>query len=223
MEYAAEQASNPGRLDHGGVGISPLDHGDRGFPDRENVSRLHQLTCVVAEHVNGAVERAKQVCFQRKHSAVLPGAEFSFAGLKHSGFAQRHHHALATINASKGSVVHPVDIHPDRIDPISNGSTCLTTEGDADLDAGAFAPLHDVSRPVAVSPGVLIRVMGRDPGFDRDIVEIRAADQHWVDLKLRHHHFHAFVRVADLNPSLQLKIISRWPDAPVQLTELQRR
>ena len=205
------------------MGVSPLDDGYRGFADRENVTGLNQIPCVVAQHIDCVVEGAQQMRFQRKHLAVLTKPVVSLGGLQNGRPAQRHNNALAAFKTSEGTVVHPVDIHPDRVHTIGDRLSCGSAEADADLDSGAFAAFHDVGRPVPVGPCFLIGMIGGDCRSQRHIAQVGAADQHGIDLQLRHHHLHACMWVGDLDPSLQVKIIAFGLDVPVQLAQHQWR
>ena len=82
MKHAAEQSGDPGGLHHRWMGVSPLDDGYRGFADRENVTGLNQIPCVVAQHIDCVVEGAQQMRFQRKHLAVLTKPVVSLGGLQ---------------------------------------------------------------------------------------------------------------------------------------------
>ena len=184
------------------MAVATLDHSHGGLADGEDVAGLHQISGIGAQDVDGVIQGAEQVGAQRQDAAAFPLAEVGLIGLQGFRTAQGHQHALTALQATEGSVIHPVGIHPEAVDPSGWGRA-----GDLDRDPGTrgFASFDDVSGPVAVCAGLLVGMVGNDPRFHLQAGGIRGPQQHGLDPQLRHKNLHAGVGVADLQHTLDTK------------------
>jgi hypothetical protein len=175
------------------------------------------------QHLDRVIEWAEQMGADRQHGATLALAEHDLIRLQHRWAAQWHHHALAALQASERAIVHPLHLGPERVDVAGQGWGGGGADPDLHLHPRGFASFDDVSGPVPIGSGVLIGVMGGDPGLGLQITEVLLTEQHRLDRELGHHHLHAGMGVVNLKPAADQEVLIDRLDLPVEGSEAERR
>ena len=182
--------------------VAALHHRQRRFTDREHVARLQHGTGVVAQHLGWIVEGAQQMGADRQHGALVPLAPLGAGWAGGRGTAQRDQHAVASLQAAEGAVVHPEDLEPEGVQQLSEVGALGGTDADPGLGLGGFVPFDDVREPVAVVAGLFIGVLRPDLAADLQPAQVAAAQQGWPEADFRYEHLHAPVRVGDREGAL---------------------
>ena len=201
------------------MAVAPLDHSHGGFADGEDVAGLHQIGGIGAQDVNGVIQGPEQVGAKGQDTAAFPLAEVDLIGLQGFRTRQGNQHALTALQTAEGSVIRPVGIHPEAVDP---GRWRRAGDLDQNPGTGGLAPFDDVGRPVAVCAGLLVGMVGNDPRFHLKAGGIRGPQQHGLDPQLRHKNLHAGVRVADLQHTLDTEPPAQVINPPVARGHPQR-
>ena len=155
----------------------------------------------------------------RQHLAAIAGIPNRIAGREPFGVAQRNQEAITPQQATKGSVVPPVHIDPEGVEPLLE---IKTLQFKADRCLRALVAFDDVGEPISVVAGFLIGVLGRDAAGDGDIGEITTAEQGGHHGELGYKHLHALMGVADLHTPFNKQPPIALLHTPVLRFDLQR-
>ena len=224
MEHPAEQPRQARRLQIRRVVVAALHHRQRGFTDGEYITRLEHGAGVVAQHLGWIVEGAEQMGADRQHRAAITLAPVGGIWIGGCGAAQRDQHAITLLEAAEGAVVGPEDLQPEGVNQLAQITASRTADADAHLGLGGFVPFHDVGEPVAIGPGLFIRVLRLEAGCHLHIGQIGAPQQGGVELDLRHEHLHAGMGIADRDRAFHLQaLVALALHAPIGAAQPQWR
>ncbi len=106
-------------------------------------------------------------------------------------------------------------IYPNAVDAIVDHDLLIRTECELHLHLSGLAPFHDVSGPISIWAGLIIRVMRCDCGLNVDGTQVVVPEQCRFHDELWHHHFHALMGISDRQPTLKNEAVWRVLDLPV--------
>ncbi len=187
--------------------VPALHHRQGRLADGEHIAGLKQAAGITLQHRLGIVEHPQQVGAHGQHPTALPLPPLGGVGGQGLGFLEGNEDAVASPEATEGSVVDPVEIDPEGVEQGFKIDPGGAHQGEPHAGSGALATLDDVSRPVAVGAGLLIGMEGGDAHPALHLAEIAAAKQHRFDPQLGHEHLHARMGVADRDLAADLQAL----------------
>ena len=100
---------------------------------------------------------------QGQNGTTVARNEGRFGRLNRLGTTQRHQNTLATLQATKRTVIAPMGIHPKAVDQVEGSRT---RDLDPHPDPRGFAAFHDVRHPIPIRPRLFIGMVGLHTGRD---------------------------------------------------------